>query len=108
EFDCNEFPIYEPRAIVRLLLQYHPAIENAWANVPGTTLTSLPDTQQLMLQIEQCKITLPAFTLEGLKQLLATAQLVLPSTVTGTYDVDFSEYINGKLGGGMTLIASNK
>ncbi|MCP4549298.1 MAG: M23 family metallopeptidase, partial [bacterium] len=47
EFDCNEFPIYEPRAIVRLLLQYHPAIENAWANVPGTTLTSLPDTQQL-------------------------------------------------------------
>ncbi len=107
-FDCNEFPIYEPRSVVRLYLQYHPAVEKAWANVPGTTLTHIADTQQLMLQINQCKITLPAFTLEGLKNLLATAQLVLPPDVSGIFEVDFSEYLNGELGGGMTLVAINK
>lgn len=102
EFDARTFPIEKPGASVTLTVEYNSALYNAWSNVPGTTLT-VNSSGKIALTLHGNKIRLPAATLPGLIRLDASVTGVLPSDIQGTFVVDFSEYVNGVLWGGMSF-----
>jgi len=106
-FNCGSLPMDNPLTVVRLSVEYHPALANGWAGVPGTTLTHDTANNKLHLDIRLCNLTLPAVTLPGHANLPASVKLELPPTVEGTFQVHFSELVNGILGGGMSFQVTN-
>lgn len=106
-FNCGSMPMHDPDTVVRLSVEYHPALASAWADVPGTKLTHDTVNNKLHLDIYFCNLTLPAVTLPGYTRLPASVELALPSTVDGTFHVHFSEHVNGTLRGGMSFQVSN-
>jgi hypothetical protein len=102
-FECNDFPIYSQplgSAGATLVVDHHPALAAAWADVPGTILT---DTgSKLFLEFHRCRVQLPAATLSALTALDAKIELWLPETVSGVFDVDLTGFVNGEPYGGMT------
>jgi hypothetical protein len=107
EFNCNTLPIHEPRTIARLNVEHHPALAEAWANVPGTKLHHDTQKNRLSLDFKFCRITLPAAKLPAQIRLPASVDLAVSPTTEGKYTVDFSEHVNGELRGGMSFSVIN-
>lgn len=107
EFDCNDLPIHEPRTITRLNVDYHPALADAWANVPGTALHHDQNTNRLRLDLNVCRITMPAVELPAQLRLPASVDLAVGPATEGTFVVDFAEHVNGELRGGMSFSVTN-
>ncbi len=105
--NCGSMPMDNPRTMVRLSVEYHPTLANAWSGVPGTTLTHDTANNKLHLDIRLCNLTLPAATLPGYTRLPASVKLALPPSVEGTFHVHFSEHVNGALRGGMSFKVEN-
>lgn len=107
DFDCNDLPIHEKRTIVRLNIDYHPALADAWASVPGTSLVHDQNSNSLRLRLNACRVSMPEILLPAGLRLPASVDLAVEPTTTGTFMVDFSEHVNGELRGGMSFSVTN-
>jgi hypothetical protein len=101
EFRCNRFPINTPGAVAEMRIQNHAAVQAAWANANGATVSV--DGSDLVVSYNQCNVRLPPVTLAGGTLLPASVNLVLPPNRSGLFTVDFSQYTNGSLSGGMSF-----
>lgn len=101
EFRCNRFPINTSGALAEMRVQNHPAIEAAWVNPSGATVSV--DGSELVVRYDRCNVRLPPVTLAGGTLLPAAVNLVLPPNRTGTFTVDLSQYTDGNLTGGMSF-----
>jgi hypothetical protein len=106
EFRCNRFPINTAGALAQMRVASDPALVAAWAHPEGATVTV--DGSDLLVRYDLCNVKLPKVTLAGGTLLPASMNLVLPPSVTGNYSVDFSQYTNGSLSGGMTFSVSRE
>ncbi len=107
DFDCNTLPIHEKRTIARLNVDYHPALADGWANVPGTILHHDQNNNRLRLDLKVCRIKMPAVMLPARIRLPASVDLAVGPTTEGTFVVDFSEHVNGEQRGGMSFSVTN-
>ncbi|MEM7156039.1 MAG: hypothetical protein AAF799_24515 [Myxococcota bacterium] len=106
EVDASGFPLAESGSLVRLQVDYHPALAAAWAGVDGTTLVD--DGTTLTLDFHQARVTMPPASVPAATYLDANATLILPAGIDiGIYDVDFFETVDGVVAGGMTVTAHN-
>lgn len=106
EFRCNRFPINTSGALAEMRVASNPALVAAWQHPEGATVTQ--DGTELVVRYDLCNVKLPKVTLTGGTLLPAAMNLVLPPSVTGNYSVDFSQYTNGTLSGGMTFSVSRE
>ena len=106
EFRCNAFPINSAGAKAEIRVESHPALLAAWANAEGVTITE--DGSELVVGYDVCNVRLPPVALPGGTLLPASANLVLPPNVFGSYTVDFSQYVDGELVGGMSFSVSRE
>lgn len=105
-FNCGTMPLPHPNAYVRLSVEYHPALASGWANVPGTLLTHDAINNKLVLEIRQCNVAMPGVTLPAYTRLPASVKITLPPDANGTFQVHFSEKVNGTTRGGMSFQAT--
>jgi hypothetical protein len=101
QFACNRFPINTAGAVAELRVKNHPALQAAWANASGATVTVVGS--ELRVHYTQCNVTLPPVNLPGGTLLPASMQLELPTGKTGTFTVDLSQFSSGNLVGGMSF-----
>lgn len=104
EFQCNGFPINTPGAKVEIRVESHPALVAAWSNPYGATVTT--DGTDLVVSYQLCNVRLPPVSLPAGTVLPSSAELVLPANVRGSYTVDFSQYTDGTLSGGVSFNVS--
>ena len=107
DFNCNNLPMHERRTIARLNVDYHPALADGWANVPGTTLYHDQNNNRLRLDLNVCRIKMPAVKLPAQIRLPASVELAVGPATEGTFVVDFSEHVNGAQRGGMSFSVTN-
>lgn len=107
DFDCNDLPIHEKRTIARLNVEYHPALADAWANVPGTSLFHDQGGNRLRLRLNRCHVRMPAALLPAGLRLPASVDLAVGPATTGSFVVDFSEHVDGELRGGISFSVTN-
>lgn len=105
DFDGNDLPIHDQRTRAILAVKHHPALAEAWANVPGTRFHHDAASDRVLLQFEVPRVALPPVRLPARTRLPASVLLAVLPTTAGvqTYRVDFSEYVNGDLRGGMSF-----
>jgi len=103
KFRCNKFPIYDAGSLVEMMIDYHPALEMSWRNVPGTEFELDEIENKIRLRFLWCNIALPPVVLNAHELIPASVHLDLPETAVGRFFVDFYEYVNSQLRGGVSF-----
>ncbi len=92
KFRCNDFPMYEPGAEFYLLTAFNQNISDAWQQVPGTVLTTDPNTSELRLKLDWCNVDLPAFQMYSGNSINARVETTLPSGQSGEFRSHFFQH----------------